>query len=548
MSRRPARRRVEPLDVAIVGMACRFPGSPDLAHFAGNILAGTDCTGDVPPDRWDPATFFDPGATTPGRVACRRGGYLADPIPFDAAQHGVMPLAVAGGEPEQFLVLEAARAALADAGLPDGPADGRRVEVVVARGNYFNRGNLSRLSHGRILEQTLAILRSLHPDWTDDEVAAVRADLRANLPPFEAATISGQLTNATSGRVADRLNLLGANYVVDAASASSLVALDLAARSLRAGHADLALVGAVYVEADVDFPLVFQQLGALSRSGQIQPFARGADGTLSGEGVGVVILKRREDAERDGDRIYAVVAGVGLASDGRGVGLTKPSAGGHARAIRRAYRAARIDPSRVALVEGHGLGLPAADRAELRALRATFPTVRAGRRVLGAVAAQIGHAMPAAGMAGLIKAALALHHRVIPPTLHADQPHPRRRAPRQPRSAQPLGAPLGPRCGGPAPGGGGQRLWLCGDQRSRRPVRSPLVRPRRRPRRPAPLAHRGVPPCRGRPPRPRRASRATGPATGWPPAGRPQGSGRHPRRRARCRRPRAAGPGRLWGG
>ena len=420
MSRR--RRRGRGNDgVAIIGMACRFPGAPDLVAFAENLLAGVDSTTPVPTDRWNPATFFDPA---PDRVKTHRGGYLAEPIPFDPGRQGVMPRAVEGGEPEQFLILDTARAALRDAGLPDGPADGRRAEVVVARGNYFNRGNLTRLSHGRILAQTLAILESLHPEWTDADRHAVRADLQASLPPFEAATIPGQLTNATAGRVADRLDLLGASYVVDAASASALVALDLAARSLKERRADLALVGAVYLEADVDFPLVFDRLGALSQTGHARPFTAGADGLISGEGVGVVVLKRLADAEAAGDRIYAVVRGVGIASDGRGAGLAAPSARGHARAIRRAYRASRVEPAQVALIEGHGLGLPAADRAEIRALRATFPPIASGRRALGAVSALIGHAMPAAGMAGLIKASLALHHRVIPPSTPADNPHP----------------------------------------------------------------------------------------------------------------------------
>ena len=415
-------------DVAIVGMACRFPGAGDLVAFWENILGGVDATSGVPADRWNPAPFFDPSRTV-------RGGYLSDPIAFDPAQHGVMPLAVDGGEPEQFLILDTARAALLDAGLPDGPSDGRKVEVVVARGNYFNRGNLTRLSHGRILAQTRDILQSLHPEWTAEDREAVRADLEANLPPFEAATIPGQLTNATAGRVSDRLDLLGASYVVDAASASSLVALDLAARSLKEGRADLALVGAVYLEADVDFPLVFERLGALSKSGAARPFAADADGLVSGEGVGVVVLKRLGDAERDGDRVYAVVRGVGVASDGRGSGLTAPNARGHARAIRRAYRSARVDPAQVGLIEGHGLGVPAADLAELRALRATFPPARRGRRALGAVSSMIGHPMPAAGMAGLIKTALALHHRVIPPTLHAPgNPHPTLLRPNSPVS------------------------------------------------------------------------------------------------------------------
>ena len=189
-------------------------------------------------------------------------------------------------------------------------------------------------------------------------------------------------------------------------------------------RANLAIAGGVYLEADVDFPLVFRQLNALSRSGTARPFAADADGMIPGEGVGVVVLKRRADAERDGDRIYAVIQGVGLASDGKSQGLAAPGARGHARAMRRAYRRAGIDPATVMLVEGHGLGVPAADRAELRALNAVFPALPHGRRTLGAVSSMIGHAMPAAGMAGLIKSALALYHRVLPPTLHADKPHP----------------------------------------------------------------------------------------------------------------------------
>ncbi len=412
-----------PAEIAVIGMGCRFAGASDLCAYFENIVAGRDCTREVPPDRWDATTFCDRASAAPDRVPGCRGGYLESPIRFDAAEHGIMPRTIEGGEPEQFLVLDTAMAALADAGLVVSDLAGQRVEIVIGRGNYFNRGNLTRLQHGRVLAQTLSLLTALFPEWSEADRQAIRADLRAGLPPFEAATIPGQMTNATAGRIANRLDLSGASYVVDAASASSLVALDLAMRALVERRADLALAGGVYLEADVDFPLVFRQLNALSRSGTARPFTTGADGMLPGEGVGVVVLKRRVDAERAGDRIYALVQGVGLASDGRSQGLAAPSARGHARAMRRAYRRAGIDSSTVMLVEGHGLGVPAADRAELRALNAVFPPPPNGRRFLGAVSSMIGHAMPAAGMAGLIKTALALHHRVVPPTLHAEQPH-----------------------------------------------------------------------------------------------------------------------------
>ncbi|MGA8348284.1 MAG: beta-ketoacyl synthase N-terminal-like domain-containing protein, partial [Isosphaeraceae bacterium] len=418
-------RRGRAYEIALVGMSCRFPGAPDLFAFWANILANRDLTREVPAERWPLEAFYDPDSRANDRVACRRGGYLDTPIPFDPAAYGIMPLAVAGGEPEQFLVLDAARAALADAAMTPGGLDRGRVEVVIGRGNYFNRGNLIRLQHGRMVAQTVGLLAVLHPEWTAEDLELLRHDLKASLPPFEAATIPGQLTNATAGRLADRLDLNGASFVVDAASASSLVALELGSRALIERRADLALVGGVYVEADVDFPLIFSQLGVLSRSGTARPFSVDADGLIPGEGVGVVVLKRLRDAERAGDRIYAVVKGVGLASDGRSRGLTSPSSKGHVRAIRRAHHASGIDPATVGLIEGHGLGVPTADRAELSALRRVFPPPKGGSRVLGAVSSQIGHAMPAAGMAGLIKTALALHHRLLPPTRGADRPDPR---------------------------------------------------------------------------------------------------------------------------
>ena len=416
--------RGRPAEIALVGLGCRFAGAPDASTYFENILAAKDCTRIVPADRWDPATFCDPRSSSGDRVPSCRGGYLDSPLAFDAAEHGIMPRTVAGGEPEQFLVLEAATAALADAGITPANLAGGRVEVVIGRGNYFNHGNLTRLHHGRMIAQTVSLLAALHPEWSEEERQAIAADLRASLPPFEAATIPGQLTNATAGRLAHRFDLSGASFVVDAASASSLVALDLAMSALLSRRADLAIAGGVYLEADVDFPLVFRQLNALSHSGTTRPFGALADGMLAGEGAGVVILKRLRDAERDGDRIYALIQGVGISSDGRSQGLAAPSARGHARALRRAYRISGIDPATVALVEGHGLGVPAADLAELKALNAVFPTPEQGHRHLGAVSSMIGHAMPAAGIAGLIKTALALFHRVLPPTLNADVPHP----------------------------------------------------------------------------------------------------------------------------
>ncbi len=220
--------RPRPAEIAIIGLDCRFAGAPDSSAYFENILAGKDSTREVPADRWNKHAFCDPDSPAADRVPTCRGGYLDSPLSFDAAAHGIMPRTVSGGEPEQFLILEAATAALADAGLDPDRLAQRRVEVVIGRGNYFNRGNLTRLAHGRLIAQTVALLHAFHPEWSAQQCQAIADDLRSSLPPFEAATIPGQLTNATAGRLTHRFDLSGASFVVDAASASSLVALDLA--------------------------------------------------------------------------------------------------------------------------------------------------------------------------------------------------------------------------------------------------------------------------------------------------------------------------------
>lgn len=198
-----------PAEIALVGVGCRFAGAPDASTYFENILAARDCTREVPAERWDSQTFCDPLSSAVDRVPTCRGGYLDSPLEFDAAAHGIMPRTVSGGEPEQFLVLEAATAALADAGLAPASLPHERVEVVIGRGNYFNHGNLTRLHHGRMIAQTVSLLSALHPEWSEEKRQAIADDLRASLPPFEAATIPGQLTNATAGRLAHRFSISG---------------------------------------------------------------------------------------------------------------------------------------------------------------------------------------------------------------------------------------------------------------------------------------------------------------------------------------------------
>src|SRR6185503_11868787 len=201
---------------------------------------------------------------------------------------------------------------------------------------------------------------------------------------------------------------------------------DAGIKSLVTGECDLVLAGGIQVSTTFPISLLFSQLGALARSGRIRPFHPEADGTLLGEGAGVVVLKRHEDAVRDGDRVYAVIRGLGTSSDGKAMGILAPRLEGEELAMRRAYESSGINPGSIGLVEAHGTGTPVGDATEIEALRRVFGDGdRRPRLPMGSVKSMIGHCIPAAAAAGLIKTALALHHRILPPTLGGDAPHPK---------------------------------------------------------------------------------------------------------------------------
>ncbi|MGW8877730.1 SDR family NAD(P)-dependent oxidoreductase [Streptomyces mirabilis] len=397
----------EPLDIAIVGMACMFPGAPDLATFWANVLAGEDAVTEVPATRWDAELYHDPrgaGEKTPSRW----GGFLPE-IPFEPLRYGIPPASLPAIEPVQLLALEAARRALEDSGYGSRSFDRTRASVV------FGAEAGSDLSNAMTLRSVLpAYLGSLPPA------------LDEQLPKLTEDSFPGILANVIAGRIANRLDLGGANYTVDAACASSLTAVDVACKELASGTSDLVLCGGADLHNGINDYLLFASAHALSPSGRSAPFDSAADGIALGEGVGCVVLKRLADAERDGDRVYAVIKGVGSASDGRALGLTAPRPEGQYNALTRAYRNAGISPAEVGLVEAHGTGTVVGDRTELGSLTRVFEEAGAppGACALGSVKSQIGHTKCAAGLAGLIKTSLALHTGVKPPTLHLTEPNP----------------------------------------------------------------------------------------------------------------------------
>ncbi|SDK05209.1 type I polyketide synthase [Streptomyces indicus] len=398
----------DPLDIAVVGMSAMFPGAPDLDAFWAQILAGEDAVTEVPAERWDPALHFGEDAEAHDVSASKWGGFLPR-IPFDALAYGIPPASLASIEPVQLLALEAARRALKDAGLDRKDFPRERTCVVFGAEAGSDTSNAT-------------TLRTVLPSY----LGRLPEGIEQQLPKLTEDSFPGLLSNVISGRIANRLDLGGANFTVDAACASSLTAVDVACAQLASGAADVALCGGADLHNGINDFLLFSSVHALSKTGRCKPFAADADGIALGEGVACVVLKRRADAERDGDRIYAVIKGVGAASDGRSLGLTAPRPEGQRAALERAYAQARISPAEVGLVEAHGTGTVVGDRTELTVLSEVFTEAGAERGgcVVGSVKSQIGHTKCAAGLAGLIKTALALHTGVRPPTLHISEPNP----------------------------------------------------------------------------------------------------------------------------
>lgn len=410
-------------DIAVIGLGAVFPGAPDVHSFWRNIEAGVDAITELPEGRWD-EVFYDPDSTDVDRVYCKRGGFLGGTVPFDAGAFGIMPVAARGAEPDQMLALDVAAATLADAGVELDDAIRRNTTVVLGRGSYVTAGMVRLDQKVRGAQQVTSLLEQLVPGLDASVLAEVKKNLQSQAGLFGPDTAIGLVPNLTASRIANRLDLQGPAYTVDAACASALLAVEHGVRELRSGRASLALVGGVHLTQDITFWSVFAQLGALSRNQQIRPLSASADGLLIGEGIGMLALQRLEDAVAADRRIYAVLHGVGSASDGRASSVMVPRVDGQLLALERAWEDAGLDRNDIGLVEAHGTATAAGDGAEISTLARFFGPAEGERAAVGSVKSMIGHTMPAAGAAGLIKAVLAVHHGVLPPSLHCDDPNP----------------------------------------------------------------------------------------------------------------------------
>jgi acyl transferase domain-containing protein/acyl carrier protein len=380
--------------IAVIGMACRFPGADDPDAFWSLLERGVDAVGPIPADRWDAAAYLREGAAAdaPGALRSDRAGVLSDVARFDADLFGISHREARSMDPQQRLLLESAWAALEDAG---------------------RRGDVEGSDTGVFLGVALT-------DWerrTLYHLDPTQADLYAG---------TGSFGSVAAGRISYALGLRGPAVALDTACSSSLVAIHLAVRSLRSGEARMALAGGVNLLLTPDPSLYFNQMGALSPTGSCKAFDAAADGYVRAEGVGVVVLKRLDHALADGDRVLAVIRGSAVNQDGRSNGLTAPSPDAQKAVLRAALRDAGAQAHEVGLVEAHGTGTPLGDPIEVEALAEVYG---AGERplVLGAVKSVIGHAEAAAGVAGFIKAVQALRAGRVPANLHFREANPRLR-------------------------------------------------------------------------------------------------------------------------
>jgi enediyne polyketide synthase len=409
--------------VVITGLACRYPDAAHAGELWENVLGRRRGFRRIPPGR---LPLSDYGGTDPDRTYVTHAG-LIDGWQFDRARFRVPGAVFRAVDLTHWLALEVSAAALADAGLPDGAGlDRERTGVVLGNSltGEFSRAAMLRTRWPYVRRTVLAALAE----------SAVPADARAELmaglerrfkEPFAEPsdeTLAGALSNTIAGRICNHFDLHGTGYTVDGACSSSLLAVSTAAGAVAEGQLDVALAGGVDLSID-PFELVgFARVGALAATGEMRVYDRRPTGFLPGEGCGVVVLCRQSYARRHGMRAYARLLGWGSSADGSG-GLTRPEVGGQKLALRRAYERAQLPPERVGLVEGHGTGTEVGDRTELRALlEVRGPSARPA--ALGSVKANIGHTKAAAGVAGLIKAVLAVHHEVLPPTTGCEEPHP----------------------------------------------------------------------------------------------------------------------------
>ncbi|MEG3628360.1 polyketide synthase, partial [Streptomyces poriticola] len=392
-------------DIAIVGMACRFPGAPDVNRFWRLLTAAQPQFGTVPDERWRAAAFLSDNFRDTSAAYTDTMALLPDVGHFDAAHYGIPPRRARAMDPQHRLLIDLAREAIQDAGWEADGFDREETSVITSLTDSGYREISTLQVRMRQLAGGEFGAPAADPGWRD----MVRA-----VDGMQGTSVAGLLLNMGPNTISSVFDLHGESYALDSACSGGLMAVANAVFALRAGRCRIALAGGAQLILTPDLLVGLCRIGAISRSGRCLPFGRQADGFVLGEGAGVLALRPLTDALAAGDRVYAVIRGVGTANDGTVQGGMHPQAAGQLRALRRAYRDAGLSPDTVEYLEAHGTGTTVGDPVEIGVLR-ELRGERGAPAHLGAVKAVLGHSLNAAGLAGLVKTVLAVQRGVIPP-------------------------------------------------------------------------------------------------------------------------------------
>ena len=414
-------KRLKDMPIAIVGMASIFANSRYLNKFWDLISEKIDAITELPSTHWQPEDYFDANKSTPDKSYCKRGGFLPD-VDFNPMEFGLPPNILELTDTSQLLSLIVAKEVLADANLPEGyDRDKIGITLGVGGGQKISHSLTARLQYP-VLKKVFA-----NSGISDADSEMLIKKFQDQYVHWEENSFPGSLGNVIAGRIANRFDFGGMNCVVDAACAGSLAAMRMALSELVEGRSEMMITGGVCTDNSPSMYMSFSKTPAFTTNETIQPFDIDSKGMMIGEGIGMIALKRLEDAERDGDRIYSVIKGVGSSSDGKFKSIYAPRPEGQAKALNRAYDDAGFAPHTLGLIEAHGTGTAAGDAAEFAGLCSVFSQGNDTKQhiALGSVKSQIGHTKSTAGTAGVIKAALALHHKVLPATINISEPSPK---------------------------------------------------------------------------------------------------------------------------
>ncbi|MCL2807655.1 MAG: 4'-phosphopantetheinyl transferase superfamily protein [Coriobacteriia bacterium] len=410
-------------DIAIVGMSVLSPAGDTVDEFWHGISQGKSFIKEVPDYVIDPYHFTGNPDDDIDVFYCKHGGFM-QPVSVDPLRYGVMPIAAGGTDPEQLVSLMAAEQALIDADAFENREQLKKCSVILGRGGFAGLIQMRFINIMRTGREMTRLLKSVLPELTDDDLTKVKRAYQAEQGRYHPDMATGTMPNLMASLINNTFDLQGPSYVVDAACASGIIVINQSISLLRSGQCEIALAGAMHLGHSPMFWGTFDLIRAQSQRQVIAPFSEDADGLLIGQGIGFVVLKTLRQAILDGNKIYAIIKETSVCSDGAASHVITTSTEGQVRAIDEAWSKTGMDPNKLGFIEAHGTATVVGDKTEIESIKTYFGDNSKPRAYVGSLKSNIGHAMPACAILSVIKTALALHHKKIPPTLNCPNPIP----------------------------------------------------------------------------------------------------------------------------